>query len=340
MATVLVTGGAGFIGSHLVTRLVRNGYAVRVLDDLSTGSMSNLSHLPEDAFEMLIGNILDPGPLHDAVLGDMRDDRADYILHQAAIPSVPRSVKDPDGTFDANVRGTQALLEAAAEGGVKKLIMASSSSVYGGATPAVETMAMSPRSPYAAHKASCEHLCEAYRHTFGLATVCLRYFNVFGPRQDPDSPYSAVIPAFIKSMEAGLPVSIHGDGLQSRDFTYVDNVVDANLLAMSTAMDGVFNVGCGSSQSLLDLVRHLELVLGRKARAVHAEPREGDVRHSLAVVDKIAAFGYRPRVCLRDGLAKTVDWFGGRLPRAGATSQLPGADSTEPGGTMSGPSSR
>jgi UDP-glucose 4-epimerase len=320
MATVLVTGGAGFIGSHLVTRLVAGGHAVRVLDDLSTGSMSNLSHLPEGAFEMFRGSVLDRGCASDAVCGDMRDDPVDYILHQAAIPSVPRSVMDPGGTFDANVGGTQSLLEAAVESrlaaagrsGVKKLIVASSSSVYGGTSPASETTAMSPKSPYAAHKASCEHLCEAYRYAFGLATVCLRYFNVFGPRQDPDSAYSAVIPAFIKSIRAGLPVSIHGDGLQSRDFTYVDNVVDANLLAMSTAMEGVFNVGCGGSHSLLDLVRHLELVLGKKACTVHTEPRAGDVRHSLAVVDKIVAFGYRPRVGLRDGLAKTAEWFGGR----------------------------
>jgi len=308
MATILVTGGAGFIGSHLVTRLVADGHRVRVLDDMSSGRAENLSHLPARSFGMVRGTILNPHTCEAAVRFPVP---ADYILHQAAIPSVPRSVQRPGATFDANVAGTQNLLEAARLGGVKKLVMASSSSVYGGATPATEGLPRLPRSPYAAHKASCEHLCDAYRQAFGLSTACLRYFNVFGPRQDPDSPYSAVIPAFIRAMRAGEPITVHGDGLQTRDFTYVDNVVDANLLAMTSGMEGAFNVGCGSSHSLLDLARELETVLGIMAVAEHTDSRAGDVRDSLAVVDRIAAFGYRPAVGFVEGLARTAEWFDG-----------------------------
>lgn len=310
MANILVTGGAGFIGSHIVTRLVEDGHDVRVLDDLSTGDMSNLSHLPANAFTMLVGSILDPSTCVDAVCGDKP---VGCILHQAAIPSVPRSVQDPIGTFEANVMGTQNLLEAARQSNdMPKFIMASSSSVYGGAVPAVETARVCTKSPYAAHKASCERLCEAYGCAFGLKTVCLRYFNVFGPRQDPDSPYSAVIPAFIRGIGSGKPVTVHGDGLQTRDFTYVSNVVDANLLAVRTDMQGVFNVGCGRSHDLLELVSALEEVLGRTARVMHTDSRAGDVRDSQADTKRIREFGYRPRVEFKEGLALTLRWFDGQ----------------------------
>jgi len=303
MATILVTGGAGFIGSHLVTRLVSDGHRVRVLDNLSSGRMENLSHLPVGSFEMVEGTLLKPADCEAAV------GSAEFVLHQAAIPSVPRSIGRPQDTFDANVAGTQNLLEAARRAGVRKLVMASSSSVYGGATPATEDLPRTPRSPYAAHKACCEHLCEAYRLAFGLPTACLRYFNVFGPRQDPGSPYSAVIPAFIRAIRAGGPIEVHGDGLQTRDFTYVDNVVEANLLAIRTGMAGPFNVGCGRSYSLLDLVRGIEATLGKQATISYTAPRAGDVRDSLADTGRIARFGYEPAAHLREGLAKTAEWF-------------------------------
>jgi len=313
MAKMLVTGGAGFIGSHMVTRLVEDGHDVRVLDDLSTGSISNLSHLAPGEFTMLTGSILDSKMCADAICGDMRNDPVDCIMHQAAIPSVPRSMRDPLGTFDANVRGTQNLLEAAVGTPglhfTPKFILASSSSVYGGATPADETMVPCTKSPYAAHKACCERLCEAYGHAFGMRTACLRYFNVFGPRQDPDSPYSAVIPAFIKAMRSGDTITVHGDGLQTRDFTYVSNIVEANLLASRTDMQGVFNVGCSRSQSLLALVTALEKVLGCEANVTHTVSRAGDVRDSLALIGRIGTFGYRPQVGFEEGLALTARWF-------------------------------
>lgn len=323
---MLVTGGAGFIGSHIVTRLVEDGHEVRVLDDLSTGSMSNLSHLSLDEFTMVEGSILDPWACDYAIYGD-GNDPVDCVLHQAAIPAVPRSMEKPILTFEVNVRGTLNLLKTLTNngpwraGGTKplpegarppKFVMASSSSVYGGATPAVETMAPSTKSPYAAHKACCERLCEAFGHSFGLETVCLRYFNVFGPRQDPDSPYSAVIPAFIRAIRSGETVAIHGDGLQTRDFTYVSNVVDANLLAASTDMQGVFNVGCGRSHDLLELVAALEEVLGQTARVVRADSRAGDVRDSLADTKLIQEFGYKPQVGFKEGLALTIRWFDGQ----------------------------
>ncbi len=313
MAKMLVTGGAGFIGSHIVTRLVEDGHEVRVLDDLSTGAVSNLSHLPWDSFRMRVGSILDSGICADAVCGTMRNDPVDCIIHQAAIPAVPRSIKDPLGTFDANVRGTQNLLEAATRTPglhfTPKFVMASSSSVYGGATPATETMVPCTKSPYAAHKACCERLCEAYGHSFGLETVCLRYFNVFGPRQDPDSPYSAVIPAFIRAIRFGETATVHGDGLQTRDFTYVSNVMEANLLAARTNMQGVFNVGCGRSRDLLGLVATLEKVLGRQAKVSHTDSRAGDIRDSLADTRRIRGFGYWPQVGFEEGLALTAAWF-------------------------------
>jgi len=316
MAKMLVTGGAGFIGSHIVTRLVEDGHDVRVLDDLSTGSMSNLSHLPPDAFTMFTGSILDPSMCADAVCGYMRNDPIDCIMHQAAIPAVPRSIENPIGTFDVNVRGTQNLLDAStATPGLHftpKFIMASSSSVYGGGTPAVETIVPCTKSPYAAHKACCERLCEAYGYSFGLKTVCLRYFNVFGPRQDPNSPYSAVIPAFIDAIRSGEAITVHGDGLQIRDFTYVSNVVEANLLAARTDMQGIFNVGCGRSNNLLRLVSALEGVLDCQAKVSHTETREGDVRDSLADIERIQGFGYQPHVGFNEGLALTVRWFDGQ----------------------------
>lgn len=299
----LVTGGAGFIGSHLVTRLVADGTKPRIIDDFSTGKEENLLHLPDDSFEMFEDDIVDP-----LACGLVCKD-IDVIFHQAAMASVPLSVDRPCDTFDANVLGTQNLLEAARNAGVRVFVMASSSSVYGGAVPASEDMRLRPNCPYAAHKAACEHLCAAYSDSFGMRTVCLRYFNVFGPRQDPKSTYAAVIPAFIKALQEGEPVIIHGDGLQSRDFTFVENVVDANLLAADSDMQGAFNVGCGTSWTLLELVSELGRIMNVTIKMTHTPPRAGDVRTSLAVVDSIGSFGYEPAVTFADGLARTVEWF-------------------------------
>ena len=307
----LVTGGAGFIGSHIATELVRRGHDVRVLDDLSTGNMDNLSHLPSGSFEMIEGTICDFDTCLDAV-GAKGRCPVDRVLHQAAIPSVPRSIKAPLATFAANVSGTQNILEACVRGGVGQLVMASSSSVYGGAVPAEEDLPLAPQSPYAAHKAACEQLCAAYG-VFGLNAACLRYFNVFGPRQDPDSPYSAVIPAFIRAARAGRPVTIHGDGLQTRDFTYVEDVVAANLfMAERPDISGTFNVGGGRRRCLLDLVRELEACLGIKVGMTYINPRDGDVRDSRAVMDKMHKLGYRTSVGFSLGLYKTVEWFDGQ----------------------------
>lgn len=299
----LVTGGAGFIGSHIVTRLVSDGTRPRIIDDFSTGKEENLSHLPDGSFEMFEDDIVDP-----LACGLVCKD-IDVIFHQAAMASVPLSVDRPSDTFDANVLGTQNLLEAARLAGVKVFVMASSSSVYGGVVPASEDMRLRPNCPYAAHKAACEHLCAAYSDSFGLRTVCLRYFNVFGPRQDPKSTYAAVIPAFIEAIQKGEPVIVHGDGLQSRDFTFVDNVVDANLLAANSDMQGAFNVGCGASWSVLDLVSELGRIMGTEPKKTHTPPRAGDVRTSLAVMDSMRSFGYQTAVGFEDGLARTVKWF-------------------------------
>ena len=302
----LVTGGAGFIGSHIVTRLVSDGTRPRVIDNFSAGKEENLFlHLSEDSYEMVEDDIVDPIAC-DLVCKDI-----DVVFHQAAMASVPLSVDKPSDTFDANVLGTQNLLEAARKAGVKTFVMASSSSVYGGVIPASEDMRLRPNCPYAAHKAACEHLCDAYSESFGMRTVCLRYFNVFGPRQDPKSTYAAVIPAFIEALQAGEPVIIHGDGLQSRDFTFVDNVVDANLLAADSDMQGAFNVGCGVSWNLLDLVSELGRIMGVEPKMTHTPPRAGDVRTSLAVMDSIGSFGYKSVVNFADGLARTVKWFSG-----------------------------
>lgn len=306
MANYLVTGGCGFIGSHLVDHLVEQGEGVRVLDDLSTGRRSNLAE-SERLIEFVQGDIRDSEVIARAV-EDM-----DYVLHQAAIPSVPRSVEEPVGTSEVNVLGTIRLLDACARAGVKRVVIASSSSVYGERPePAKhESMLPSTLSPYAAAKFACEKFCEAFGASRGLETVALRYFNVFGPRQDPNSPYSAVIPKFLERMTAGLPPHIHGDGLQSRDFTYVENVVHANLLAIHAGPEAVgraFNVASGHSYSLLNLVRELNALLGTEIEPEFGPPRVGDIRHSLADINAArSALGYDVRVEFGEGLRRTVE---------------------------------
>ncbi len=309
MSRVLVTGGAGFIGSHLTEALLRQGHLVRVIDNYSTGKKENL--------------ILDNSyPFLEVIEGDIRDLKIckevmkdiEYVFHQAAIPSVQRSLEDPLTTHSVNVGGTLNLLLSAKEAGVVRFIYASSSSVYGDTPtlPKKEEMPANPLSPYALHKYIGEQYCQLFAKLYGLETVSLRYFNIFGPKQDPTSIYSAVIPRFINALLDGRSPVIYGDGEQSRDFTYIDNVVQANLLAME--MEGlhgeVINIACGERTSLNQLLNILKNILGSKISPIHEEARKGDVKHSLADVQKAKRMlGYEPQVDIYMGLIKTIEYF-------------------------------
>ncbi len=304
--TALVTGGAGFIGSHLVEALLREGLKVRVLDNLSTGHRSNLAHL-EGRFEFVEGDLARLEDCSSAVAG------VDYVFHQGAIPSVPRSVREPIESHVSGPTATLNILEAARQAGVKRLMFAASSSAYGDTVelPKHEGMLPTPLSPYAAGKLAGEHYVTVYARTMGLDGVSLRYFNIFGPRQDPSSPYSGVISLFIKFMSQGQRPTIYGDGSQTRDFTYVANVVEANLAAMRSRQPlkgEVFNVGTGRRVSLLDLIDSLNRIFGTKLEPILAEPRAGDVKDSLASLDRIRnAIGYEPVVHFDEGLRRTVE---------------------------------
>jgi len=303
----LVTGGAGFIGSHIVEELVRRGERVRVLDNFSTGRRENLASFL-DHIELVEGDLRDLPTVRRAVEG------VDYVLHQAALPSVPRSIADPLASNAANVTGTLHLLVASRDASVRRMVCASSSSAYGDSPilPKQEEMLPRPKSPYAVSKLTGEHYCRAFTEVYGLETACLRYFNVFGPRQDPASQYSAVIPLFIMAMLQGESPTVHGDGLQSRDFTYVANVVQANLLAAAApnVAGRVFNVACGQRHTLLDLIAALDDILGTQIAPTHTDPRPGDVRHSLADITAAReALGYRVQVDFYEGLRRTVDWY-------------------------------
>jgi nucleoside-diphosphate-sugar epimerase len=299
----LVTGGAGFIGSHLVDELVSRGYRVRVLDNLSTGSRANLMAV-QDQIEFIEGDILDRRAVRAAM------DGIEIVYHQAAMRSVPRSIDDPAATNRSNVDGTLNVLLAARDAGVRRVVYASSSSVYGDSPslPLREDDPARPVSPYAASKLAGEHYCRVFTRVYGLSTVSLRYFNVFGPRQDPGSQYAVVIPRFIHAALSGQPLEIHGDGLQSRDFTPVRNIVLANSLAADArhASGEVFNVACGTQYRLLDIVEWLSRRLGQHrppVRWYHTQPRAGDVRHTLADIGKaMSILGYRPLVGMGEGL--------------------------------------
>jgi len=309
MSTYLVTGGAGFIGSHIVEELVRRGETVRVLDNFATAKRENL--LPFcDAVEIVEGDVRSYHIVREAVQG------VDFVLHQAALPSVPRSVRDPITSNEVNVGGTLNLLDAAREAGVKRVVYASSSSVYGDSEvlPKREDMMPAPLSPYAVSKLAGEKYCQVFSRIYGLETVCLRYFNVFGPRQDPTSQYSAVIPKFIAAMKRGEAPTIYGDGRQSRDFTYVENTVAANLLACrAEGVSGeVFNIACGERFTLLDLVAELNVILGTQIEPRFDQDRKGDVRHSLADIEKAKrGLGFTVQTDFRTGLRKTVEAFAG-----------------------------
>jgi len=300
----LVTGGAGFIGSHIVERLVQDGAQVRVVDNLSTGRIERLRHLLS-AIEFVEGDLANESTAAEAV------DGMDFVVHQAAIPSVQRSLSDPIATNRSNVVGTLNLLEGCRRVGVRRFVYAASSSAYGNTEvlPKHEDMAPNPMSPYALQKYVGERYCKLYFELYGLETISLRYFNVFGPGQDPYSEYSAVIPKFITCLLNNQPITIYGDGEQSRDFTFIENVVEANMLALSAAAVGgqMCNVGCGERISLNRLVALLEREIGSRARVIRVEPKLGDVRHSLADVDRARAIlNYQPKIGVEEGLRRTV----------------------------------
>ncbi|MEE9162584.1 MAG: SDR family oxidoreductase [Candidatus Neomarinimicrobiota bacterium] len=307
MSKYLVTGGAGFIGSNIVVRLVERGDGVRVLDNFSTGRRGNLEGL-ENELEVIEGDMRSYHIVREAV------DGVDYVLHQGALPSVPRSIRDPITSMEVNVNGTLHILDAAVSAGVKRVIYASSSSIYGNSMslPKSEDMKPDPKSPYATSKLAGEHYCRVFTEIYGLETVCLRYFNVFGPHQDPTSQYSAVIPKFIRSLQERTQPTIYGDGTQSRDFTYVANIVAANLLAC-TAPDitgETLNIACGQRHTLLDLVAALNEIMGTDIEPLFAEPRQGDVLHSHASIEKAQAkLGYATDVDFPEGLARTVAYY-------------------------------
>ena len=310
-ACYLVTGGAGFIGSHLVEHLLAGGARVRVLDDFSTGRRENL-HPFRDRFELVEGDITDFGTCRAAAEG------VQTVFHQAALPSVPRSVRDPARSHDVNATGTLNVLLAAREAGVKRVVYASSSSAYGDTPtlPKREDQTPNPRSPYAVAKLTGEHYCRAFPGVFDLETVALRYFNVFGPRQDPTSAYAAVIPLFAAAALEGRPPTVDGDGEQTRDFTFIDNVVLANLLSASAPAENVsgevFNVGCGDRISINALWREIRAAVGMEVDTVHGPPRPGDVRDSLADITRLRErTGFEVRVGLKEGIRKTVDWIRG-----------------------------
>lgn len=308
MSTYLVTGGAGFIGSNLVHALHARKETVVVLDDFSTGKRKNLGELASD-IRLIEGSIADLDTCKEAVRG------ADYVLHQAALPSVPRSVSDPISSNTVNIDGTLNMLVAARDAGVKRFVYAASSSAYGNTPtlPKVETMPASPLSPYAVSKYAGELYCNIFHRLYGLETICLRYFNVFGPRQDPTSQYSAVIPKFIAAyFQGGQPV-IHGDGEQSRDFTAIANVVDANLLACvapGEAAGRTFNCACGERTTINELAAILAESCGVDISPKHVDSRPGDVAHSHADIASIRQhLGYEPKVSLREGIEETVAWY-------------------------------
>ena len=330
----LVTGGAGFIGSHVVSALLARGQEVAVIDDLSSGKRDNVEAAQSEAggsshLDFIEGSILEDEALARAV------DGVDAVLHQAAIPSVPRSFADPAATLRTNVEGTTRVLEACRKAGVRRIVMASSSSVYGDTPtlPKEESMSPSPMSPYALSKLTGEHVAEILANTYGLQIYALRYFNVFGPRQDPTSQYSAVVPKFITAMLADGSPTIYGDGMQSRDFTFIDNVVSANLLAAGIeAVEGggraagnvpggggdeeaagfchAINIGAGGCFTVLDLIGALNDILGTGIEPEHTDGRPGDVRHSHASIDKARdLIGYEPLVEFAEGLRHTVNSF-------------------------------
>jgi UDP-glucose 4-epimerase len=307
MKKAIVTGGAGFIGSHITEELVKRGYKVTIFDNLSTGKLSNIeSSLNGKDVELVKGSIVDLPLLRKVFSG------ADYVFHEAAIPSVPRSINNPKKSHNANVTGTLNVLLAARDKGVKKLVYASSSSVYGDTPtlPKVEDMTPNPLSPYAITKLASEYYCKVFQNIYGLKTVCLRYFNVYGPRQDPDSPYAAVIPLFFRNAIEGKSPIIFGDGEQSRDFTFVKDVAEANVQAAESNATGIFNLGNSQRITVNRLVQIIiELVGNKNVEPVYKETRPGDILHSLADITRAKTFGYNPKYDLEAGLKEVFKYM-------------------------------
>jgi nucleoside-diphosphate-sugar epimerase len=307
MPKYLVTGGAGFIGSHIVEELLNRGEFVRILDNFSTGRRQNISPFIDNPnFELIEGDLRSYHIVREAVKG------IDYVLHEGALPSVPRSVKDPITTNDINVNGTLNILDASINAGVKRVIFASSSSIYGNGEelPKREDMKPAPESPYAISKYAGERYCQIFTKLYGLETVCLRYFNVFGPRQDPNSQYSAVIPKFIQLIKEGQSPIIYGDGEASRDFTYVANVVNANLLSCTAkdAVGEVFNIACGVGVTINQLVKKITDLCGNNIKPIYKDPRLGDVKHSYASIEKAKArLGYSAMISFDEGLIRVAN---------------------------------
>lgn len=310
MPRYLITGGAGFIGSNLVKKLVENGESVRVLDNLSTGKLANIAQFVENKKIEFI-----KGDFTNLEVSKRATEKIDYVLHHGAVASVPRSVDEPVLTNNANILGTLNLLIAAREAGVKRFVYAASSAAYGDSPvmPKEETMPVAPKSPYAVQKLTGEYYCQNFYALHGLETVCLRYFNVFGPNQDPSSAYSAVIPVFIKQMLAGKSPVIYGDGTTSRDFTYVANNVQANLLACrpeNICAGEVINIACGYEISLNELVARINQILGTNITPKYEAERLGDVKHSLADITKAKKLlNYAPEINFDEGLTKTVEFY-------------------------------
>jgi nucleoside-diphosphate-sugar epimerase len=309
MSRYLITGIAGFIGSSLAHELIKQGHEVSGIDNLSTGNLENLADIRSSVnFQEM--DLQDKEGVRDACKG------IDYILHQGALASVPRSVKDPLTSHESNVNGTLNLLIAAKDAGVRRIVYAASSSAYGDqpTQPKQEDMLPMPLSPYAVQKLTCEYYIQAFYRVYGLQGVCTRYFNIFGPRQAADSPYSGVIAQFIYKMMAGETPTIFGDGSTSRDFTYVDNAVNANLLACiapdAIASGRVFNIGTGKSQTLNDVYAGTAKILGFTEKPIYGAPRQGDIQHSLASIDRARnELGYKPKDDFFEGLEKTVAWY-------------------------------
>jgi UDP-glucose 4-epimerase len=303
MKRTVVTGGAGFIGSHLAEELARQGHQVVILDDLSTGKRENIEALlKRDNVEFIQGSIADLCLLQGLF------QNVDYVFHEAAAPSVPRSIEYPLASHEINITGTLNVLLAARDNGVRKVIYASSSSVYGDAQtlPKREDMFPSPQSPYAVTKLTGEYYCQVFHKVYGLPTVSLRYFNVYGPRQDPDSQYAAVIPKFIKKVSEGNPPIIFGDGKQTRDFTFIRDVVEANVLAAESNAIGIFNIGRGERITINYVASLIIKLIGNSVKPIHEGPRPGDIRHSTADISKAKTFGYEPRHSLKFGLRETI----------------------------------
>ncbi len=303
MRKAVVTGGAGFIGSHLVEGLANRGYQVIILDDFSTGKKENIDPLLENRYvELIEGSVTEPALLQRLLQG------VDTVFHLAAVPSVPRSIRNPQVSHEVNVTGTLNVLLAARDNRIGKVIYASSSSVYGDTPtlPQKETMPPNPQSPYAVTKLTGEYYCQVFHKVYALPTACLRYFNVYGPRQDPGSQYAAVVPQFVKRISEGNPPIIFGDGEQTRDFTFVKDAVEANILAAESEQTGIFNIGRGERVSINQLARLISQLMGKNIEPVHKEMRQGDVLHSLADISRAGDFGYQPKYSLEEGLQQII----------------------------------